>query len=83
MKAIEHFGGVFDLDATELNVLSGGNVQDAALFTILFDRVGKETQLISIDDAIGNLEALHELARSSLISVKHANEFEALDVCTK
>jgi hypothetical protein len=79
VQTIEDLGGVLDLDATELNVLSGGNVQNAPLFAVLFDRIGKETQLIGIDDAIGNLETEHELTRSSLISVKHTNEFEALE----
>ena len=79
VQTIEDLGSVLDLDATELNVLSGGNVQNAALFAVLFNRIGKEAQLIGIDDAVGNLEAEHELTRSSLISVKHTNEFEALE----
>jgi len=78
VQTIKNLRSVLDLDATELNVLSGGNVHDAALFAVLFNRIGKETQLIGIDDAVGDLEAQHELTRSSLISVKHANEFEAL-----
>lgn len=78
METINDVGGVFDLDATELNVLARGDVHDTLFGTVFFDAGGVKSHEVRVDDAIGDLEAHHELTRRSLVSVKHTNVFQSL-----
>mmetsp|Transcript_6404 Transcript_6404/g.15541 ORF Transcript_6404/g.15541 Transcript_6404/m.15541 type:complete len:273 (+) Transcript_6404:1074-1892(+) len=74
MEAINDIRSVLNLDTTKLNVLSSCNVDDTT-FTVLFDALGVKSHLLRVNDAIGCLEAHHELTGRSLVSVKHADVF--------
>ncbi len=79
MEAINDIRSVLNLDTTKLNVLSSCNVDDTT-FTVLFDALGVKSHLLRVNDAIGCLEAHHELTGRSLVSVKHADVFNTLRI---
>mmetsp|Transcript_13952 Transcript_13952/g.30507 ORF Transcript_13952/g.30507 Transcript_13952/m.30507 type:complete len:318 (+) Transcript_13952:1068-2021(+) len=77
VQALNDIGSVFDFDASQLNVLTRGNVHDTFFGSVLFDAVGVKSHLICIDNAVGYLETHHKLTRCAFTAVQHADPFQA------
>ncbi len=78
METINDIRSVLDLYTTKLDVLAGCDVNNTEFWAVLFDALGVESHLVRIDNSIGCLETHHELARCSLVSVKHTDVFDSL-----
>eukprot|EP00962_Isochrysis_galbana_P029578 scaffold9484_cov124-Isochrysis_galbana.AAC.9 len=74
---VVHGWSVLERDAAQLDVLPGGDVDDAEVRAVRLHTLGIKAHLIRCDDAIGHAEAEHEAARRALVAVQHAAILEA------
>ena len=74
-QAAHHAGRVFDVNVVQLEILPGGDVRDAV--GIFLGEVGQRFQLLRIQSAGGNLDALH--ARSVPHGVRAFGQFRRRD----
>mmetsp|Transcript_18543 Transcript_18543/g.52990 ORF Transcript_18543/g.52990 Transcript_18543/m.52990 type:complete len:533 (+) Transcript_18543:230-1828(+) len=77
VQAVDDGVGVLDLDAPQLDVGPGGDVDHPHFLAVLVHAVGVEPHLVGVDDAVGDLEPHHELSRRPLVAVQHSDVFEA------
>mmetsp|Transcript_7936 Transcript_7936/g.19575 ORF Transcript_7936/g.19575 Transcript_7936/m.19575 type:complete len:223 (-) Transcript_7936:324-992(-) len=77
MQTINNVGGVFNFDTPQLDICTGGNVNDAQFFVVFRHAVGVESHLVGIDYAVRYLETHHELTGCALAAVQHTDVLES------